>query len=373
MAHTFLTVQEIARQALLRLRNNLVMAQLVHRDYSGEFKTHGDTILVKRPNTFIAQDFAGSITTQDITEGNVQVKLDRIADVSVGVTSKELTLNINDFTEQITAPAMEALAQKVDFDIMSLYADVPFYAGISGTTPSQLDNFADATKILNQNKVPMTMRSAVWDPSANAKFSIVPAIVNAEKSGSTSALREGSIGRIQGLDNFMSQNVRTHAAGSYTTLADVTVTAALGATTVTLTSTAGSSTGSLKRGDIFTVAGVPYTVTADTAAAVSGGLANVAIYPAIQANASAAAVTFLDRTARAHVSNLAFHKNAFAFVSRPQALPQGGASGYIANFEGLSIRVTMGYDMNAKKNLMSFDILYGVKTLQQELACRVLG
>lgn len=373
MSNTFLTVQDIARQALLRLRNNLVMAQLVHRDYSSDFKTKGDTILVKRPNTFVAKDFAGTIDPQNIAEGSVQVKLDKIADVSVPVTSKEMTLNINDFTEQITAPAMEALAQKIDEDLMGLYADIPYFTGTSGTTPADLTDFANTEMVLNNNKVPVSLRSAVWGPTAKAKFSVVPAIVNAEKSGSTQALREGSIGRIMGLDNFMSQNIRTHAAGSFTTLNDVKATGAAGAITISLASTAGSSTGSLKKGDLLIIGLAQHVVTADVGPAVAGVIANVPIYPALKTAAVSTPVTFPDRTAGGHASNLAFHRNAFALVSRPQALPQGGAAGHIANFEGLSIRVTMGYSMESKTNMMSFDILYGVKTLQQELAARILG
>ncbi|QHA01674.1 hypothetical protein GQ588_13995 [Dehalobacter restrictus] len=59
----------------------------------------------------------------------------------------------------------------------------------------------------------MKGRTAVWDTEADAKFTTIDAIVNAEKSGSTEALREGSIGRILGLNNFMSQYVKSHATG----------------------------------------------------------------------------------------------------------------------------------------------------------------
>jgi hypothetical protein len=55
------------------------------------------------------------------------------------------------------------------------------------------------------------------------------------------------------------------------------------------------------------------------------------------------------------------------------ALPLGGATGAVVNYNGLSIRVTMGYTMSNKVNTISWDILYGVKTLQPELAARMLG
>ena len=44
MANTFLTPDIIAKEALMVLENNLVMAGLVNRDYSPEFAKVGDTL-----------------------------------------------------------------------------------------------------------------------------------------------------------------------------------------------------------------------------------------------------------------------------------------------------------------------------------------
>jgi hypothetical protein len=373
LANVLLTVEDIARQSLLRLRNNLVMLPLVYRDHTYDIKNKGDSVQVKRPPTFTAQDFTGATTAQDIVESEVTVQLNKISDVTLEITSKQMTLNINDFNEQVTNPAMEAIAQKIDNELLGMYLDIPYFAGISGTTPSALDAFAAASRVLNVNKVPQGNRSGVWNPNALEKFGVIPAIVNAEKSGSTQALREGSIGRIQGMDNFMDQNVNTHIAGGYTSLADAKVTAALGATVVPFTSTAGAAVTSLKRGDLLTIGAFQYVVTEDTLAAVAGAIAAVKIYPALKVAAAATPVVFADVTARAHVANLAFHKNAFAFVNRPMALPEGGATGYVTTFEGISIRVVKGYSMTSKVNEISFDILYGLKTLQPELAVQNLG
>ena len=48
-------------KALAILVNNLVYADLVHRDYSPEFQQIGDTITVRNPATLVAKDFAGQI------------------------------------------------------------------------------------------------------------------------------------------------------------------------------------------------------------------------------------------------------------------------------------------------------------------------
>ena len=61
MANTILTPDIIAREALMVLRKNAVMANLVHRDYSDEFVgAVGDTITVRKPAKFTAKEYDGS-------------------------------------------------------------------------------------------------------------------------------------------------------------------------------------------------------------------------------------------------------------------------------------------------------------------------
>ena len=51
----------------------------------------------------------------------------------------------------------------------------------------------------------------------------------------------------------------------------------------------------------------------------------------------------------------------------------GGASSYVTSFEGIALRVTAGYDISTKKEILSIDTLYGVKAVYPELAVRHLG
>lgn len=383
MPNTFLTVNEIAKRALPILQSNLVMPALINVDYSDTFTKKGDTIQVERPAVYVADEFGSTINLQNINPRPILVKMDKIADVSVEVTAKQLALDNVEFDRLVLQPAITAIAEKINADGLALYKYVPGYAGTAGTTPDGLDDFANASKVLNDNKVPMSNRKAVWNTSAQAKFTVLDAIVNAEKSGSNEALKEGSLGRIMGLDNFMSQAVKTHTAGGYTALADVKATCdvdnnATDATTgfeysvFTMASTAGASTAKLEAGDIFTCNGKQHVVLAQTAAAVAGDIAAVKVYPALAADITAQDVTFPDVTARAHVANLAFHRDAFAFVTRPLE-PTPGAESYTVKFGNLTLRVTMDYDINTKKTIMSIDTLYGYAPLYPELATQILG
>ena len=93
MPNTILTPQIIANEALMVLRNNAVMANLVHRDFSDEFVAGvGDEISIRKPAKFEAKEFTGDITVQDVTENSVSVKMDKHLDVSFAVTSKQLSV-----------------------------------------------------------------------------------------------------------------------------------------------------------------------------------------------------------------------------------------------------------------------------------------
>lgn len=365
MPNDFLTTQLIARSALVVLRNNLVMGNLVRRDFDSEPRQKGDTFQVRKYPTFTAQEFSTTTSAQNVTEDKVLVTLDKIADVSVEITAKELSLSIDDFTALILTPAVQAIAQKVDNDLVKLYKDIPFHSGTAGTTPSTAAALLAARKVLNDNKVPLMDRVGVISTAAEAKLLELDTFAEADKRGDATALREASLGRVYGFDWYTSQNVDAHAVG---TRSGGTATGTAGASSITVAS--GGNNATYKKGDLLTIAGdtTQYTVTADATLNGSGG-GTVSLYPVLATSPSGANITHV----AAHTPNLLFHPNAFALVMRPLAAPIGGAQSYQTSFEGLTLRVTMDYEMSSKKNLMSVDCLYGVKTLQPELAVRLLG
>jgi hypothetical protein len=71
--------------------------------------------------------------------------------------------------------------------------------------------------------------------------------------------------------------------------------------------------------------------------------------------------------------NLAFHRDAVAMVSRPLAtVPEGeGARSFVADFEGVAMRVTMQYDWEQQGTVVTFDLLMGVAVLDDRLAIAV--
>ena len=367
MANEFLSIKNIARQALPRLIENLVFPNLIYKDYSDAFEVgKGATIQVRKPVVLTASDFNGSVSAQDVKETSVEVTLDKLATVDAEFGAIARATSVDDLNRLFIEPAAAALAEKINSDGLKLYKDVPYTVGTVGTTPDGLDDFANAAKVLDKHKVPTTLRKGVWDPEAMCKFRQLGDIVNAEKSGASEALRAGSIGNIFGIDNYMAQGVKKCATPT-------------GAGTVKIDNGAGYAAGTklihvdgvstaLAVGDEVKIGNYAYYVATagDLSTADQDITLNTGLIEAVVDNAD---VTLLGATA---VNNLVFHQNAFAFVTRPLAAPAGVES-YTTSYNGISLRVTRGYDMVYKKEMISMDVLYGYKTMYPEMAVRVFG
>jgi hypothetical protein len=300
MANAFLTPQLIAKAALATLYETTVAAQLVHRDYSSEFAAaQGDTVTIRKPAVFVANEFdpVAGITIQDATEAGIPVVLNHLADVSFSVTAKEMALNIADFSTELLNPALEAISQKIDRDVLLFRNDITATVGTGTWAWSTPDTLIDAGVLLDIAKVPMEERRVIVGPTTRGQWLHNDIIKRAEQSGTTAGLRQGSIGQnVFGFDAYMSQNIgQPKAVGDQ-------------------------------------VAGDPTTEI-----------------------------------------SVAFHRTAVALVTRQLELPKGAANAAILNYKGFGIRVVFGYDQSKKKDIISLDTLYGVKTLDANRAVLIKG
>jgi len=73
--------------------------------------------------------------------------------------------------------------------------------------------------------------------------------------------------------------------------------------------------------------------------------------------------------------NLAFHRDAIALVNRPLAVPANslGVQAAVGQYNGLAMRVAMQYDLSSQGTKVTLDMLMGVKVLDEDLGCVMLG
>lgn len=397
VSNTLITPTVIARKALFHLINNLVMARMVYRDYENEFKKIGSNLTIRKPVKFVASDGA-SRTNQNITEPSDTIVLATQKHVSWGFNTADLTLTVEQYEKRYILPAMIALANQVDVDLLSLYKDVYNQQGTPGTTPNSFSVLGDCGQRLDEEATPTDERKGVFNPEAN--WSMADALKGTfDVQLARDTVRKGFLGRIANVALNMDQNVQRHTTGIFTTGATPLV-AGAGQTGATLdTDGWQAATAILKQGDIFTLAGVnavnpisgadlgylrQFVVTADVSSdSASPPAATVAISPPITTSgayktvtaspANNAAITMVGTESTAYPTNLIFHPEAFALVMAPMALPKGSAFSARASYDGISIRIIYFYDGALDEDLIRCDILYGVKTLRPEFACRLVG
>jgi hypothetical protein len=413
MSNNIITPTIVAKEALMILENNLVMPKLMYRGYEDEFtngkngyKT-GASVSIRRPADFTVR--RGAVAqVQDVVEGNIPVTVDQQVGCDFKFTSTELTLSIGELSERVIKPQLVQIANDIDRDCLSLYSSVPNWVGTPGQTINSFSDFYVGQERLNEFAVPVSDRSTVLSPSdQGGMLGSQTALYIQGPAGE--AYRNAKLGMIGGADTYMAQNVATHTVGvatgtprvngaSQNVTYDSVKASPTWSQTLNTDGWTNSTTGILKAGDIFTIANVfavnpvtkatlpflrQFTVLADANSGASTGPAALTISPPIitdgsQKTCSAvpaddALITVLGTGGTGYRQNLAFHKNAFAFVSVPMELPSGAVNPSRQSYKGLNVRVIPYYDGTNDVNTWRLDILYGRRLLDGRLATRQSG
>lgn len=295
-----------AMESLLVLRDELVMARLVHRDFEPEVANRGDVIHTRKPTKLSARSWAGQtgsdadsqIEVDNLNARDLSISLDTLVYTAFLVEDRDEATSIKDLRTEFLVPAMDPIAQRIDDDLMTEFTSEAS-TDVAGSAVSRIaydtvglgaamdeDDVVDAREELNTSQCPMGGRVLVVSTKHEADLLRLALFHQANTAGSTEALVNANLGRKFGFDIYMSQNV---------------------------------------------------TTAPDT-----------------------------DNTSQ----SLAFHRNAIALVNRPlQAVPRelGAISAY-QSLDDISMRVTSAYDIRYKGVTISFDVLYGVQLLDANLA-----
>lgn len=368
-----------AQEALILVEKALGLAARVHRGYDATPQLQGSTIQIRKPSTFTAQDAPGS--DQSLAAQYVSIPLNYWREVKFGLTDKELSLTRDALIQEHIRPAAYALADDIDQKLAALYKDIPWYFDVAGGAGSTLvlADVAGARKVMRDNAVP-----DLNDPSqvhlmvgSAEEAALLPLLAPFNTSGASGqeTLRRGTLGSLFGMEIFANQNTPTHTPGVAADSAG-TLTGAHAAGLSAIVVGAVTAAGTFKKGDTLVIAGNTqrYAITAD-ATADGGGAVTLNITPKlVQAYGNGVVVTIrLD----SHVSNMAFHRAAFALAMAPLSAMGNELGARIATVSSpesnITLRSRVWYDGNASAVKVGLDVLYGFITLDPNLATRLCG
>jgi len=401
MANTVLTVDKITREALRLLHNNLAFSRGVNKQYDDQFAKDGgkigDTLRIRMPNRYTVRTGA-VLDVQDTTETKVDLQVATQKGVDVNFSSKELTLDMDDFSSRILKPAMARLASTVDYDgLTEIYQNTYNQVGTAGTTPTTALVHLQAGQKLDEFATPRDgMRYMCLNPAAQALTVDGLKGLFQQSSAISDQYRKGMMGTALGFDFAMDQNINSHTTGAFAGTVLVNDTVVSGDAVISMDAFTDSAP-TLKKGDVFTIANVlavnpetgqstgsvqQFVVTADITGA-SNAIANVAISPSIISSgatktvnslpADNAAVTFVGTASTAYPINIAHHRDAIVLATADLEMPTGVDFARREVYDGISLRIVRQYDIVNDKFPCRIDVLYGWKTVRPEFACRVLG
>jgi hypothetical protein len=224
-----------ANESLAILEENMVMANLVHRDFSPLVASYGDVVNTRRPGEFSTKRKAQSdaVVSQDAASTNVQVPLDQHIYQTFTIKDEEASLSFKELISYYMEPAAMQLARGVDRILTGQVHR--FFTNNSGklagmTSSNAKDYILETREDMNVNKAYPNGRNLVVSPQAETEMLKTELFIAANQRGDGgTALEEARLGRVLGFDTFMDQNVVYRAL--------------LNADTDTLNHTAGATAG----------------------------------------------------------------------------------------------------------------------------------
>jgi len=409
--NNLLTDDVIAKEALRLLKNNLVMAKCVYRNYEKTFGKVGDTIRLKLP--YRVKSASGRVLVkQPMVDQTIPFKIDYQEHVGLEYTVKDKTLDIMQFSERYLKSGMVQIANKIDRSLTMTLKKAFHSSGTPGVRPGKYIDFATAAAKQTTYAVPDDgMRHAVIDPFTCATLSDEVTKLFKESMVET-AYKKGYKGPVANYATYESQNLPKHTVGNHggTPLAGAGIT---NGNVVNITGGTASTTGFLKTGDVITFDGVfgvnpqnyettgllqEFVVTADVNTDGSGN-ATINISPALNDGtatttnqegqsislsayqnvtalpAENAPMTVLGTANATYEQNYLFHRDAIALAMIDLELPQSAViKSRAADPEtGLSLTLTGAYDINEQTEIHRIDAVWGADMIYPELALRLWG
>ena len=395
---------EITASALETVKNNCKMASRVARRWDGDWAEStkiGDTLNVRVPGFYPYRTGAGANPT-GYNDTYVPIVMAQ-GGADILLTSKELTLNVDDFKQNIVKPLMATVFQQID---ASCIAPALLFNQFYGKVATAVTN---TTPFLGAKAVMATQAAVLEDGKLSGLLNEymqagmvggMATYFNPTKEISDQ-YRNGSIGSLGGIDFFATANAPTMNAGTWSGSLTVNAGPADGTNTLTIS----GMTGTFPVGTNFTIAGVHAvnpqgkaaqaelkqfvvvsqdtntgTVTFSPACYLTGPLQNVDVLPAngyaIYPWGTEAGNALAAGTGQAIKSSLVFHEDAIAlgFGDIMDVDSFGGASSTRMKDDqsGLRCRSLFWYNGQDDTALFRLDVLFGSALLRQGFGSKVI-
>lgn len=400
--NSLLTIDMITQEAVMIFKNSNAFMQNISAQFDDSFGIQGakigSTLRVRLPLDYIVTDGPG-LSAQDSVEQQTTLTLATQRHVDLTFTSAEQTLKVDDYADRFLLPATNNLAGNVASTIMAgseggicnIVANFDNAATPNITRPT-LETVLSSQASLAENSAPTLDHKFVLDPRTMARMvSTLSGLLN-PSTDISKQYRDGYVYNAAGYVWMQDQTAIKHTTGSFSA-GTVNGAAQTGTTLVT-----NAITGTLKKGDIITIAGVnavnrvtkqslqtarQFVVTAD----VASGATAIPIYPAIvpggvgydaatgngaqqyqtvdASPANAAVISLFNKASEVYRKNIAFAPEAVTMVTADLEKPPMVECARKA-YDGVSLRTLRAYVPGTDQTVTRLDILFGFLYVRPE-------
>ena len=216
-------VKLVAVDALPVLVGNLIMGNLVNRDYEPVLANAGDTVNIPIPPTMVAYNIVegGEVQPQNPSLGNAQIVLNTHAEATFQIPDVTKVLAVPDLLKIYMEPAVAAIAQRIESDLLNLYAGFTANApvGTPGTAITEAVIDAAETALFLAKVPPAEPKYFVVDAAAYGAWRQIPRFSEFQTAGDAglNALISGTVGKVKDFFVFRSQFVPKTGSGPVTT------------------------------------------------------------------------------------------------------------------------------------------------------------
>jgi P22 coat protein - gene protein 5 len=216
-------VKLVAADALPALVGNLVMGNLVNRDYEPVLAQAGDTVNIPIPPVLVANNMAegAQVQPQNPNLGNAQIVLNTHAEATFQIPDVTKVLAVPDLLQVYMQPAVVAIAEKIETDLLNLYAEFSANTPV-GTAGTPLTEAAidQAESALFSAKVPAAeSKYLVVDAATYSQLRQIERFSEYQTAGEAGlrALIDGAVGKIKDFFVLRSQFVAYTGSSPLTT------------------------------------------------------------------------------------------------------------------------------------------------------------
>lgn len=379
MPNVLLTPQTLAREAVIALTNRLPIGSHISRKVEGRFTASkiGDTAKVTIPPAPTdAQDFTGSTAADDVVETSVDVKLERHIYKRVNLTTKEASLELDDFTQLVLVPAMTGMGATIDkhFARKMRLGFARNKSGNIANRPTKLSHIRDAHKVLNDRFTPRIGRVALVDTDVEATLLSTTEFASRDFVDVPGA-GQMSLGTKFGAEWVVDPHLGAFDRGD---VAGTVKGAGTAKQNIVSLSAFTAATGDVKAGTAFVIAGNSQRFVVTEDAKISGNAATVTVFPALPDGFSPtdANVTF----EAAGFENMLYMPQAVAgAIVAPEALWIGGQGSsansyaYTDPATGITVRASFDGSIDTLVNAVVFDCFIGCEVVQPDYGLVIGG